>query len=129
MGRPTKYNQEMLEKAKHYLENYEEMGDKIPSIDGLAFFLEIHRDTVYDWAKHEDKKDFSDTLERINNKQKIVLLNKGLSGEFNSNITKLALGNHGFSDKHQQELSGPEKGPIELKGNITFVPAKLDEAD
>ena len=113
-GRPTMYNEEILAKTKAYLIewNLGENPDVIPSIEGLAFHLDISRTTIYDWAKQEDKVEFSYTLEKINELQKRILLNKGLSSEFNSNITKLALGNHGMSEKLQAELSGPNGGPI-----------------
>ena len=103
-GRPTKYNATTLEIANDYLLTWEERGDIIPSVEGLAEVLDISTVTVYDWQKQEDKLEFSNTLDRIKQKQKKVLLEKGLTGDFNSNICKLALTNHGFSDK--QELTG-----------------------
>ena len=124
-GRPSLYCKELLEKAKEYLTDYKTEGDVIPSVEGLSLYLEIARSTIYEWAKHEDKKEFSDTLELINVTQKKVLINKGLKGDFNSNITKLALGNHGYSEKVQQELSGPDGKPIEVTGiEVSFVKAK-----
>ena len=103
-GRPTKYNATTLDIANDYLLTWEERGDIIPSVEGLAEVLDISTVTVYDWQKQEDKLEFSNTLDRIKQKQKKVLLEKGLTGDFNSNICKLALTNHGFSDK--QELTG-----------------------
>lgn len=117
-GRPTKYNQAILDKANDYLENYnnDEYKDVIPSIVGLAIALDIHVDTCYDWAKQEDKKAFSDILRSCMAKQQHRLLNGGLSGELNPNITKLVLGKHGYSDK--QETTGANGGPIEVDHNI-----------
>jgi hypothetical protein len=106
MARPTDYNQEIVEKTKEYIKTYEMQGDMIPSIEGLSAFIEVNRSTIYRWAAEEGKEEFKDTLEDLNAKQKRVLLNKGLSGDFNSNITKLALGNHGMSEKNQTELKG-----------------------
>lgn len=100
-GRPTDYNASILEKANNYLINYKDEGDVIPSIAGLAVVLKIARSTIYDWAKQEEKKAFSDILDDILSKQEQVLMNKGLTGEFNSNITKLALGKHGYHDKQE----------------------------
>jgi hypothetical protein len=91
MARPTKYNQEMLEKAQHYLDHYEEYDDIIPSAVGLALVLDITRSTLYAWARDDNKKVFSHILDNINKKQEQVLLKKGLNNEFNSNITKLVL--------------------------------------
>lgn len=100
-GRPTKYNQELVEKAKYYCAHWEEeTDDVIPSIEGLSEYINIARSTIYKWADEEGKEDFSDTLSKIEQKQKIALLNKGLKGEFNAAITKLALShNHGMAEK------------------------------
>jgi hypothetical protein len=110
MARPTKYTQEIVEKAQHYLDNYEEYDEVIPSAVGLALVLNLTRSTLYEWAKAEDKKEFSDILDNINKKQEQVLLRKGLNNEFNSNITKLVLGKHGYHDRAQPE--GPSVNVI-----------------
>ena len=102
VGRPSKYNKAILEKANSYLTEWEEEGDMIPSVEGLSEFINIARSTLYKWSN--EKKEFSDILESINTKQQKVLINKGLSGLFNSNITKLVLGKHGFSDKQEQAV-------------------------
>ena len=121
-GRPSKYTEDTCAKAQEYLEKYEEHGDVMPSIVGLAYVLDLHRDTIHAWRHDDDKKQFSDILEKINQKQQLVLLNKGLAGEFNSNIVKLALGKHGYSDKQDTnhtggiDLSG--KSEAELKAII-----------
>ena len=103
MGRPTKYGQEIVTKAQHYLDNYGEYGHKIPSSAGLALVLGLSRETLRLWSKDEDKKEFLGILEAINQKQECVLLDNGLDGTFNSTITKLVLGKHGYHDRAQQE--------------------------
>ena len=103
-GRPTKYTEEILDKARYYLKNYEECGDVIPSHIGLSLYIEICTSTVYDWASQKEKKPFSDILDQILNKQHQVLITKGLTGEFNSNICKLVLGKHGYHDKQDHTL-------------------------
>ena len=102
MGRPTKYNQEIVTKAQHYLDNYEEYDDIIPSQVGLAIVLGLSRETLRTWSKDEDKEEFSGILEAINLKQECVLLDNGLTGKFNAAITKLVLGKHGYHDRPQQ---------------------------
>ena len=125
MGRPTKYNTALLEKAQHYLENYEQYDEVIPSAVGLALVLDITRSTLYAWAKDEDKKVFSHILDNINKKQEQVLLKNGLNNQFNSNITKLVLGKHGYHDRPQQEGTQIQviinRGGVVLKsGNDTL---------
>lgn len=106
MARPTKYTKEIVDKAKAYIDNYEtEYKDAIPSVVGLCSALNIDRSTVYDWANDENKE-FSYILEAINRKQQQVLINKGLTNQFNANITKLVLGKHGFSDKQDLNAEG-----------------------
>ena len=126
MGRPTKYNTALLEKAQHYLDNYEEYDEVIPSAVGLALVLDITRSTLYAWARDEDKKVFSHILDNINKKQEQVLLKNGLNNKFNSNITKLVLGKHGYHDRPQQEGTQVQviinRGGVVLKsGNDTLA--------
>jgi len=106
MARPTKYNKEILEKANKYLTDYknQELGKLIPSAEGLAIYLNVSTKTIYNWGN--EHPEFLQTLGEVNTRQKILLLDGGLSGEFNSNITKLALGNHGMSEKTEQKMSG-----------------------
>ena len=105
-GRPTDYNEDILVKANEYLINYAEHGDKIPSVEGLVRVIGIARGTAHRWAKEEGKEEFSDILANINEEQKRVLINNGLSGDFNSNITKLVLGKHGFHDRQETTHAG-----------------------
>jgi hypothetical protein len=104
MARPTKYTPELLKLAKSYLTEWEAEGDMIPSVEGLSAFINIARSTLYVWA--EEKPLFSDILQQINEKQSRTLINKGLSGDFNSNITKLVLGKHGYSEKQDTKITG-----------------------
>jgi hypothetical protein len=103
-GRPTKYNDKLIEKAKAYISDYEKYGDVIPSIAGLASVIDVHRSLMYVWEK--EYPEFLDILEAIKREQQKVLLNKGLSGDFNSQITKLVLGKHGYHDKQDVDLKG-----------------------
>jgi len=121
MARPTKYNEKINKKALDYLANYREYGDLIPSAAGLACVLEIGRRTLHDWAVQADKAEFSRILDKIQATQERVLLTNGLSGEFNSAIVKLALGKHGYSEKQQTELTGPDGGPLKAEIATTFV--------
>ncbi len=105
-GRPTKYGDHILEGARDYLANFAKHGDVIPSIAGLSVALGIGRKTLYEWRNHEARADFSHILAQILVEQERTLLNKGLNGEFNSNIVKLALGKHGYSEKQDLYATG-----------------------
>lgn len=119
VGRPTKYSSDIIKKTEEYLLNYQENGDRIPMICGLALYLGLNKDTIYDWVKHDDKKEFSDLVGDIMQTQEKMLVNEGLAGNFNSTITKLALGKHGFHDKQDHEHTGVDGGPIST--TTTFV--------
>lgn len=118
-GRPPDYNDQTVEKAKEYLESCDK---ELPSLEGLAVFLEIHRSTVYDWK--EKYSDFSDILERILTEQAKRLMNNGLSGKWNSTISKLILTKHGYSDKTETDIT--TKG--ERITGINYLPPSEDNS-
>ena len=121
MARPTKWSKEIEEQAYDYIRDYGQHGHMIPSIEGLAIVLDLHRDTLYDWSKHKDKQ-FSDILDKVLQMQQLTLLNGGLSNTFNSAITKLVLGKHGYHDKMDQDISSTDgtmkPTVIELVGKV-----------
>lgn len=116
----TIYNEEMQKKADDYLLNYSALGDAVPSIEGLACHLGVCRATVKNWANMPVSDAYLATYEQIKALQARVTLNKGLTGEFNSAISKLLLHNHGYSDSVKQELSNPDG---------TLTPQQVDPAD
>lgn len=80
----------------------------LPTIEGLARFLRVNRDTLYTWAaKHTDS---SDILDDLRAEQADKLISNGLSGDYNSTITKLMLTKHGFSDKQDVTSDGKTIG-------------------
>lgn len=101
VGRPTKYTPELLEKAREYLSVYADKGEAIPSIVGFAIHCGIHKSMVYEWMKDPEKKEFSDIAKDIVQHQEMVLMRGGLLKTFDSSITKLILGKHGYSDKQE----------------------------
>lgn len=121
MGRPTKYSPEILQKAEDYLENYKTHGDLIPSIAGLACAIDIGRRTIHTWANEDDKAEFQHILDKISLKQEKLLVTNGLSGEFNSAITKLVLGKHGYHEKVDNTLAGPDGGPVRTESKTLGV--------
>lgn len=108
MARPTDYNQELLEKAADYVENYESYGDAVPTIAGLACELNMHRETLYAWSRDESKKAFSDIFKKVQQAQERKLVNGGLAGGFNPAVTKMMLTKHGYSDKQEIDHSSAD---------------------
>ena len=85
-GRPTIYNEELLERVREYISQCEDNFDvvtgkvNLPSIEGLAFFLKINKDTIQEWKKKH--QDFSVLIGELLAKQAKELINKGLSGQY-----------------------------------------------
>ena len=129
-GRPTKYTNETVSLIRDYIENYEETGDVIPSIAGLACVLGVRRETLHAWSREDGKPEFSLILGELLAKQERVLFNNGLNGTFNSNICKLALGKHGYHEKSIQEQSGIDGAPInhKLEWTVNIVSPKANNA-
>ncbi len=102
-GRPTKYTPEIIEQAWAYIEDY--APHAMPSAIGMSMILNVAESTLYDWASQEGNE-FSEILAHCKSRQHFTLLEKGLKNEFNSNIVKLALGKHGYSEKTETAHSG-----------------------
>jgi hypothetical protein len=120
VGRPSEL-QETLVKAKEYLfGGYEAVGEVIPSVAGLSCYTGKARHRLREYGALDDE--FRATLDAISSLQESRALNKGLTGEFNSTITKLLLANHGYSDKQEIEHTGANGGAIQTISAITTDP-------
>lgn len=114
-GRPTSLSDELIEKAEHYISGgWEECGDKIPSIAGLACEIGVHRETIRLWAKDEENPFFG-IHRRLMQAQERTLVNNGLAGTYNPAITKLILTKHDYSDRIEQDHSSKD-GTMTPKG-------------
>jgi len=126
-GRPTKYDDDILEKSKEYLDSgYSENEELFPSHVGLCLYVGIGKSTAYEWAKDIDKLEFSDIFEQIMMKQELNIVKNSITGDYNSTIAKVMLTKHGYSDKLQTELTGANGGPLEA--SWTILPVKPKDA-
>ena len=99
IGRPSELA-DCLVKAKEYLlGGFKDVEEVVPSIAGLACYLGKARSRVYEYGKLNEE--FKDTLEAIQSLQECLLVNKGLTDDFNVPITKLMLSNHRYSEKQE----------------------------
>ena len=114
-GRPTKCTPDLLEKTRDYIENYKDYGDLVPSVAGLSVEIGISRETAHKWKREaEIYPEFADMLIEMLSIQERKLLSGGLGGDMNSNITKLMLCKHGYSDKQETALTGANGGPVQI---------------
>lgn len=110
MSRPTECVPEIIELAKAYINSCEdtETTVKIPTIEGLALYLQISRKTLYNWE--DSNEEFLHIMEELRHKQADRLLNNGLSGRYNSTISKVILTKHGYREGIEQ--TGKEGTPL-----------------
>ena len=117
-GRPSKYEDKTPEEWVSLVDKYikscvdEDKKVNLPTVQGLAYELGLHKDTINEWCK--EHKEFSVAITKIKNKQCKELVNKGLEGSYNPTIAKLLLSaNHGMAErtdnKNENENSGESK--------------------
>lgn len=140
MARPTMFTDDILSKTQEYIDSCEDQVEnvvagesdtftkyqirikvKLPTIEGLARYLKIHKDTVYTWRK--EKPAFSDLIDDLLAKQADALINNGLSGNYNSTIAKVLLTKHGYTDKQEIDQR------TELSGTVGFSGIQIVQPD
>ena len=133
MARPIEYNQSYIAKAKEYLnlcvdeeiqvvkqssDKYEmydnKLKVKLPTKGGLAVYLGVARETLYDWASKYDE--FSDIMEELGAIQEERLINNGISGDYNPTIAKVLLTKHGYREGIDQTTNDKDL-PTPILGN------------
>jgi len=84
-GRPTKYSPEVFPKIEEYISSCGREQTSLPTIEGLALYLGITKETVYQWDK--EYPDFSDAVKKILMIQKKQLIDDGMYGGKEVNAT------------------------------------------
>lgn len=120
-GRPTKYRESMIKQVDEYLKEcvtkYEDYvkteGDKstsyqrvikpnLPKLETLSGILDVDHSNMLEWEKLYPE--FHKALDRVRKLQHNMLIEGGLSGDFNPLISKLILSsNHGYKEKSETE--------------------------
>ena len=106
-GRPSKLTDALIEQAGRYAtKDYRLQGEVIPTIEGLAVFLNVSRKTLYNWKA--ENEEFLHILDDLMARQAKELFSNGLRGDFNPTITKLILTKHGYSDRVEQDVTSSD---------------------
>ena len=124
VGRPTKYNPAMQAQADAYVTEWPDF-DAIPSRVGLCCYLGISKQTSFEWERIYPE--FLATLQAVDTLQERTGVNKGITGEFNSTITKLVLANHGYSDRQAVDHTTGGKSINRIERVV--VDAKPNDSD
>lgn len=130
-GRPREYDAvKTVEKSLAYLEAPRSITGKvkIPTIEGLASYLKISKNTIYEWKKIYP--DFSDVIDELMLQQASSLIENGLDGAYNSTITKLMLGKHGYKDQsdittNDKDITAQDKAAADVAID-NFLTKKTD---
>lgn len=124
-GRPVQYSNDTINKVYEYIDlcvdeydtfhktrgttsdSYERLVKvKLPTMEGLALHLGIHKDTLYDWKSKYPE--FSDSLGKVMQLQADRLMSNGLSGDYNPTIAKLLLMQHGYREGIDHSTNGKD---------------------
>lgn len=96
--------------ADAYFDACEGDKDAIPTVNGLALALGMTRKCIWDYA---GKPEFSYAVEKARTRLEMAWENR-LAGTACTGAI-FWLKNQGWTDKTQQELSGPSGGPIQTQ--------------
>lgn len=99
-GRISKYLPQFIEQVDIYLKSTGRQMKRLPTIESFALFVGVHKDTLYEWKKKYPE--FSDAMSRILLMQEVQLIDDGIYGgkEVNVTIIKLMLqNNHGMKER------------------------------
>lgn len=108
-GRPTKLTPEIFESTQEYFESCKDHDDnktpsELPTTAGLAVWLHVSQKTIFNWA--EGNEEFLQLLGDLNAEQEKRLINKGLLGEYNSNLAKFILSaRHEYREKTDTDIT------------------------
>jgi hypothetical protein len=121
LGRPTKFNLQVIPKIDEYIATTGTQQMCIPTIEGFARYIGVNVDTVRHWQRSKINTAFSASIKKILDIQKEQLMNDGLYGgkEVNSTMAIFLLKvNHGMIETNKQEITG-ELGIKPILGGIS----------
>ena len=129
VGRPTKLTDELMHKAKVYVQRDYLIDELIPTMQGLSLYLGVSKRVLHDWRNENDE--FMHIVDDLMDLQAKNLFRGGLTGDFNASITKLLLTKHGFSDRVEQDLKSSDgtMQPTQIVLNGVRADERIDKHD
>lgn len=129
VGRPTKLTDELMDKAKVYVQKDYLIDELIPTMQGLSLYLGVSNKVLYNWRNENDE--FLHIVDDLMDLQAKNLFRGGLTGDFNASITKLLLTKHGFSDRVEQDLRSSDgtMQPTQIVLNGVRADERIDKHD
>lgn len=112
--RPTKYEREyalqMIDFFSVEVFTIDKLGRKklnrYPTFERFATNIGVTHKTLWNWAQHPDNSEFLHAYQICQDLQKALLVEGGLSGEYNNNFAKfLAVNVTDLRDKVEQEIN------------------------
>lgn len=138
VGRPTDYTDQTAIVAQQYLDScvdetkqivsgqsekfttYQEKTIvKLPSIEGLARYLKVSKDTIYAWEKIHPE--FSYVLHALRSEQADRLINMGLSGDYNPVISRMLLSKHGYAERSENRQVDEDGNTVSPELTIKII--------
>ena len=116
-GRPSKYNDAVLETTWDYINGGFEQFGVCPTIERLALILGVGKRILYEWEKQEDKEEFLHAIDTLRCLQADLTINKSLTGEWRNNLTiGRLLTTHGYKEKIETDNKNEHKVDAKIAG-------------
>lgn len=116
IGRPTKYNETMIDKVREYISTCGREQTELPTLEGLSLYININLDTILEWGKKYP--DFSGAIKELKQQQKAQLINDGMYGGKDVNATMaifLLKVNHDMIETEKRILAGDKNEPLQIE--------------
>lgn len=128
-GRPTAYKAEYAtgDFFLSFVKDCEEK-ESLVGICSLAVYCESTEKTLYNWA--EIHPQFLQTIDKLRQYSKNMLVNNGLNKKYSDRMTRLLLSaNHGVHEKTEQDLNiGISELYKDICGDGTGITIKRDQS-
>jgi hypothetical protein len=113
---PYKYSEDIIIKTNEYISSCSMAQMELPTVEGLALFLEVNDDTIVEWSKTYEE--FGELYKKLMMTQKVQLINNGAYGGKEVNTAMfifLLKNNHNMKDRTDVTTNDKEL-PVPIYG-------------